>query len=312
LPARVQAYRPAWLDELCLSGEVVWGRIGSRTPQPEADASSGGRVPSRATPLGVALRADLPWLLVAARGEATPSPPGPGAARDLLDCLTERGASFQSELASATSRVPSEIEAGLWDLVSRGFVTADGVHALRGLLGARERWAKTRDTRSPRRRLRRGARGHAPAEGRWALLPPAASVDSDELAEAVCEQLLARYGVIFYDLLARESLALPWRDLVWALRRLEARGSIRGGRFVSGFTGEQFALPGAVDALRRTRKLERSGEIVELSAADPLNLVGIVTPGPRIPAVRAQRVAYRDGEWVAEASPTTAQNWRGA
>ena len=143
---------------------------------------------------------------------------------------------------------------------------------------------------------RRAGGGRVVAEGRWALLPPAASeMDPDARAEAAAEQLLARWGVVFRDLLARETLALSWRELLWALRRMEARGTIRGGRFVTGFVGEQYALPGAVEALRRTRRLERSGELVRLSAVDPLNLVGILTPGPRVPAVRTQEVVYRDG-----------------
>ena len=123
----------------------------------------------------------------------------------------------------------------------------------------------------------------------------------------MAEQLLARWGVVFYDVLARESLSLPWREILWALRRLEARGVIRGGRFVSGFVGEQYALPEAVASLRRVRRRERNGEIVKLSAVDPLNLVGILTDGPRIPAVRTRHVVYRDGvpvrEEEAQASP---------
>jgi ATP-dependent Lhr-like helicase len=119
--------------------------------------------------------------------------------------------------------------------------------------------------------------------------------DRDGLAEAVAEQLLARWGVVFRDLLVRESLSVPWRDLLWAFRRLEARGIIRGGRFVSGFVGEQYALPEAVDSLRRLRRTERKGEVIRLSATDPLNLVGILTPGPRVPALRSNQVAYRDG-----------------
>jgi ATP-dependent Lhr-like helicase len=192
--------------------------------------------------------------------------------------------------------LPIEIEEGLWELVSRGLVTADGFQTLRSLLASSGRWARQRDRMRSDRRLRRGVRARAGAEGRWARLPAAeCEADCDALAEAAAEQLLARYGVVFYDLMARESLALPWREIVWALRRLEARGTVRGGRFVTGFTGEQFALPGAVDALRRTRKLERDGDVVRLSAADPLNLIGILTPGPRVPALRAQFVSYRDG-----------------
>jgi ATP-dependent Lhr-like helicase len=141
------------------------------------------------------------------------------------------------------------------------------------------------------------------AEGRWALLPsPVLDEDRESLAEAAAEQLLARWGVVFRDLLVRETLALPWRDVLWALRRMEARGTARGGRFVTGFSGEQYALPEAVDALRRTRKRERSGEIVRLSAVDPLNLVGVIVPGERIPAVRTQSVVYRDGAAVDEAA----------
>ncbi len=119
--------------------------------------------------------------------------------------------------------------------------------------------------------------------------------DRDELAEAVAEQLIARWGVVFRDLLAREVLDLPWRDVLWALRRMEARGTVRGGRFVSGFTGEQYAAPEAVDELRAVRRSERSGELVRLPATDPLNLVGILTPGARVPAVRTNTVAYLDG-----------------
>ena len=122
-----------------------------------------------------------------------------------------------------------------------------------------------------------------------------ATEDQDELAEALAEQLLARWGVVFRDLMVRETFAVPWREVLWALRRLEARGAIRGGRFVSGFSGEQFAVPEAVDALRAVRKQERTGETVALSGADPLNLVGVVLPGARIPAVATNSVTYVDG-----------------
>jgi ATP-dependent Lhr-like helicase len=140
---------------------------------------------------------------------------------------------------------------------------------------------------------RRGGEG---GEGRWALLPDvAAADDADALAETVAEQLLARWGVVFWDLMTRENLAVPWREVIRALRRMEARGLIRGGRFVSGFVGEQYALPDAVEELRRVRRTQRTGEVVRISAADPLNLVGIVVPGARVPAVRSNWVLYRDG-----------------
>jgi ATP-dependent Lhr-like helicase len=287
LAARVADYRGAWLDSLCLSGAVAWGRLGSA-------AQRGGATPSRATPLALARRDDLPWLLAAMRGTAPPTAPASKSARAILASLERSGALFSGELAAATDLRPREVEEGLWDLVARGSVTSDGFESLRLLLGGRRAGARAA-TGGSRRRLRRRLAGAGSAEGRWSLLGPGASVEPDELAMAVAEQLLARWGVVFHDLLARESTLLPWRDLLLALRRLEARGTIRGGRFVTGFSGEQFALPGAVDALRRTRRLPRRGEIVQLSAADPLNLVGILTPGARVPAVSSRRVAYRDG-----------------
>jgi ATP-dependent helicase Lhr and Lhr-like helicase len=280
LRARVAEYRSEWLDELCLSGEVVWGRLGPQAA-PEEGVSA---APSRATPIGLALRDDLPWLLRAARGAARPTPPGDGPGRALFELLETRGALFQSELAARSGLSPQDLETGLWELVARGLVTSDGFGAMRGLLGSRAQ----------------AARG--PRAGRFALLAECdAALDDDALAEAVAEQLLARWGVVFRDLAARETLAVPWRDVQRALRRFEARGTIRGGRFVSGFVGEQYALPEAVDRLRRIRRSERTGEIVRISAADPLNLTGVLLPGPRTPAVRTREVVYRDGLPVAEA-----------
>lgn len=299
LPARVEGYQPGWLDALCLSGAVVWGRTVLRPAPADGAPDRGGAVPSRATPITFALREDLPWLLAAGRGEEQPAPPGPGTASDILDCLRSRGALFRADLVAATRHLPVEVEQGLWDLVARGLVTADGFQAVRALLGGARagRMARAR----ARRGLRRGAARASMAEGRWSLLPEAQRTDdADALAEAVAKQLLARWGVVFRDLVARETLALPWRDLLWAFRRLEARGLARGGRFVTGSVGEQYALPGAVDAVRRTRRLPRSGEVVVLSAADPLNLVGVLTPGPRVPALRTNRVVYRDGLPVRE------------
>ena len=157
--------------------------------------------------------------------------------------------------------------------------------------------------RPPGRGLRRGAGGHAASGGRWSLLPGVGPVDDrDALAEAVAEQLLARWGVVLREVLARETLALPWRDVLWALRRLEARGVVRGGRFVTGFSGEQYALPEAVEQLRAVRRERRTGEVVRVPATDPVNLVGILTPGPRIPAVRTNTVTYVDGLPVTDAA----------
>ena len=304
LPARVTGYRPEWLDDLCLSGDAAWARLAIRGPavdsgDPDATPGRGGMVPSQATPVSFLVRANLPWLLAAARGSATAILPGPGPARDVLECLRTRGALFFHDLVAATGRLGVEVTEALWDLVARGLVTADGFGSVRALLSARARWSRRAVRPGPGERLRRAAAARGGSgEGRWALVPPApaaGSVDAETLAEAVAEQLLARWGVVFRDLVARETLAVPWREILWALRRLEARGTVRGGRFVTGFVGEQFALPEAVEGLRQTRRRERQDEMVRVAAVDPLNLVGILTPGPRVPAVRRNVVVYRDG-----------------
>jgi len=138
--------------------------------------------------------------------------------------------------------------------------------------------------------------GYSSGEGRWSLVPRVTSAaERDALAEAIAEQLLVRWGVVFRDVVARETIALPWRDVVWALRRMEARGTARGGRFVTGFAGEQYALPEAIDQLRGVRRRERSSEMVRVSATDPLNLAGILLPGPRITSVRTNSVTFEDG-----------------
>jgi ATP-dependent Lhr-like helicase len=292
LGARVQSYRSDWLDDLCLSGDVTWGRLSLRNGEADEAPRRSGMTPSRATPITLSIRDDLPWLLQAARGDRRPSAPGPGRTHDVVEALREHGALFQSDLTTVTRRLPTEVEEALWDGVARGLVTADGFQAVRALL-FRRRAARA----TVRRRLRRGSTpGAARSSGRWSLLPGViATDDSDELAEAVAEQLLARWGVVFRDLMARETFTVPWRDVQWALRRMEARGTIRGGRFVNGFTGEQYAVPEAIEVLRSVRKSERAGELVRISAADPLNLVGIVLPGPRVPALPTNSITYVDG-----------------
>ncbi|HTT51078.1 MAG TPA: DEAD/DEAH box helicase [Streptosporangiaceae bacterium] len=298
LAARVDGYRREWLDELCLSGQVAWGRLSVRDGQPDTVPRRSGLTPSRVTPITLTIRDDLPWLLRAARGDQTPAEPGAGRTRDVLDALGERGALFRPDLAAVTGRLPSEVEEALWDGVARGLVTADGFRAVRSLLrrGGRTAIQPRRGLRQGIGAARRGSADRAGSAGRWCLLPaPAAATDRDELAEAVAEQLAARWGVIFHDLVRRENIAVPWRDLLWALRRMEARATIRGGRFVAGFSGEQFAHPDAVDVLRTVRRQQHTGQPVQISAADPLNLTGIVLPGPRIPAIPACTVTYMDG-----------------
>jgi ATP-dependent helicase Lhr and Lhr-like helicase len=296
LAARIEGYRTEWLDEACLSGQVTWGRLSVRSAEPDAPPRRGGLTPSRATPITLTIRDDLPWLLTAARGDRHPAPPGPGRTQDVLEALAEHGALFPPDIVALTRRLPTEVEEALWDGVARGLVTADGFRAIRSLLGRRA-FSAARG-----RRLRQAGRGRVTGSaGRWSLLPEAtAAEDPDELAEAVAEQLIARWGVVFRDLMTRENIAVSWRDLLWAMRRMEARGTIRGGRFVSGFSGEQFALPEAVDALRSVRKLKLNGERIKISAADPLNLAGIVLPGPRVPALPTNSVTYVDGMVAAE------------
>ncbi|HKU10629.1 MAG TPA: hypothetical protein VJQ61_05310, partial [Sinomonas sp.] len=295
LGSRVEGYRPEWLDDLCLSGDVTWGRLFLRNGNGNLDEDAtqrSGLTPSRATPITLAIREDLPWLLQAVRGDRAPQELEPGLAADVLGALRRHGALFASDLTTITRRSSTEVAEGLWDAVARGLVTSDGFNAVRTLLQDRP---VARALHRPRLR-RGGTRMAARSAGRWSLIPVApATEDADELAEAVAEQLLARWGVVFRDLLARETFAVPWRDVLWALRRMEARGTIRGGRFVTGFSGEQYAVPEAVDALRTVRRQARAGETVTISATDPLNLTGIVLPGPRVPALATNSVTYVDG-----------------
>ncbi len=260
LAARVESYRPEWLDDLCLSGEVAWGRLslleraveGTDEPAPWT-----GKTPSRRTPIAFMLREDLPWLLQAHRGSAAPAEPTEGVSREVLDALRDRGALFHSELQTITDRLPTEIEEGLWDGVARGLLSADGFNAIRTLLHARTRFARRQRQRSYPKTGSRGRRGswrHG-VEGRWTLLPAVEPIEEvEELAELVAWQLLHRWGVVFRDVHVKERLALPWRDVLWALRRLEARGLTRGGHFVTGVTGEQFAGEATIPQLRARGK----------------------------------------------------------
>jgi ATP-dependent Lhr-like helicase len=257
---RVEAYRPEWLDDLCLSGEVVWGRLSVLEPAVADDPADGSpplsvKTPSRRTPITFMLRQDLPWLLQAHRGAVAPAEPGAGSGREVLDALRERGALFHSDLQAVIGGVPAHVEEGLWDGVARGLITADGFNAVRSLLNARTRFARRqRPHPRPGSRGRRGTWRQG-VEGRWTLLPSAGPVDDvDELAETAAWQLLLRWGVVFRDVYLTERLAVPWREILWALRRLEARGLIRGGRFVTGVTGEQFASETAVPLLHRRRR----------------------------------------------------------
>ncbi|ABS24621.1 DEAD/DEAH box helicase [Anaeromyxobacter sp. Fw109-5] len=298
LPARVGGYEPALLDAACLSGEVAWGRLHVAPPQDGSPRRKGA--PTRSAPVTLALREDLPWLLEA----IAPEPPPLGEiATALVEVLARRGASFLAELAPAVGAPPGETEEALWELVSAGLVTCDGFAGLRALIAP-----------PPRGRvIRPGSAG-----GRWALLRAPGAIEraasgesatssvSQPTLDHLAHQYLRRYGVVFRDLLAREPRPPPWRDLVRVYRSLEARGELRGGRFVVGFSGEQFALPEAVDALRAARRAgDGHAERLDLSASDPLNLAGILTPGPRIPAVPGSRLVLEGGVPAATPAPGT-------
>jgi ATP-dependent Lhr-like helicase len=316
LAARVVGYDPHWLDELCLGGEVAWGRLTARL-----DERRGAAVPSPATPLALVVRDDLEWQLTAVRSSDGPPDPAAGPAADLLEVLRGRGACFRSELGSAARRLPVEVDEGLWDLVARGLVTADAFSAVRSLLSTRQRWRARQRHRSVGRvglASRRAAVGSGVGEGRWSLLPGASGTRSpgaggekhdghggvgdgdtggakgEELAETVAGQLLLRWGIVAWELWAREPYRVPWRDVVRALRRLEARGLCLGGRFVAGLSGEQYALSEAAELLSSVAGTIDSTEL-SIAASDPLNLTGLVVPGARVPAARHRRLAYRDG-----------------
>jgi ATP-dependent Lhr-like helicase len=285
LKARVSDYQPEFLDALCLGGDVVWGRWMRRATQAEVPTRRPGL--TRAAPLGLGMREDLPWLL-----DENPADEMALSisARDILAFLRSHGASFFAEISAGTRHLPSEVEEALWQLVAAGLVTADSFAALRSLVtGETKRLEHSRRRRRQPRRTR---------EGRWSLLETKGAV-AESKTEFWAQQYVRRYGIFCRELLVRESSAPPWRELLKILRRSEARGEIRGGRFIAGLNGEQFALPEAVESLRTLRRKEPQGQYVRISACDPLNLVGILTPGQRITAVLGNRIIYRDGVPVA-------------
>ncbi len=281
LPRRIARYSPEMLDQLCLSGEIMWGRL---SPHPAfavtVEASPRGRRvrPTRVAPVSIFLREDAAWLLQPpANTDVTLSHP----AREVFESLGRRGASFLPELVKATGRLASEVEDGLWELAAAGLVTADGYENLRALVDPKRRGSASRT---------RGRARHA--AGRWALLELPDATKTGERNARFARQLLDRWGIVFRDLLARETMVPPWRDVLMELRRMEAKGEIRGGRFVGGFPGEQFARPEAVDLLRALRR-KSEDHALRIAAADPLNLAGIIVPGPRISPLAGQAVELR-------------------
>ncbi|HZH04090.1 MAG TPA: DEAD/DEAH box helicase, partial [Myxococcaceae bacterium] len=301
LPARVQGYEPGLLERACWSGELAFGRLtlkDARVPGPRRGTKvavlgpqhwSGdlqnplaaplrGALPGRNASLTFCQRTSLDWMLAAARpGAADPFGAGcdprtlTAEAKAVMGVLRRRGASFFAELVAGSGLAPEAVEDGLWELLGCGWVTSDVVENLRIL-------------QSPKRRKKQKAQRRG-GPGRWSLLAPLSVCDLEEANESVARLLLQRYGIVWRDLAVREPLCPAWRELLTVYRRLEARGEIRGGRFVSGMAGEQYALPEAVDLSRAVRRTAPLNQVIEISAVDPLNLTSVVTPGPRIPAV---------------------------
>ncbi|TWI04542.1 ATP-dependent Lhr-like helicase [Luteimonas cucumeris] len=291
LPARVNDYSISWLDDLCTAGRTMWTRL--RVSAGDTSGSRGS-TPVRATPIVL-----LPRRQAAAWTRLAPARAADDAlssrAQRVADHLAEHGASFFDELVSGAHLLRIELEDALAELVARGRVHCDSYAGLRALLVP----ASKRPSASPHRRRRASLFGIEDA-GRWALIRRGtASADSKpdtEAVEHVARVLLRRYGVVCWRLLEREAAWLPpWRELLRVYHRLEARGEIRGGRFIAGLSGEQFALPEAIGLMRQVRQRERDGALVCLSATDPLNLLGTVLPGNKVPRLTGSRVLYRDG-----------------
>lgn len=296
-PARMIDYDPAWLDALCLSGQVMWARLTTPRSGPERLKSSG---PVRTTPIALLNRKSLslwaPLFPQTDPGQINLS----SAAESVYEYLAKRGASFFTDLMDGVSLLESQLEDALGELVACGLVTADSFTGLRALLTP----SNKRTNSAMKRKRREAVYGMANA-GRWSLLARESNPTNGrssydrETVEKIARILLRRYGVVFKRLLEREGLPLPWRELLRMYHRLEQRGEIRGGRFVSGFSGEQFALPEAIGMLRAIRRAPGEGTLISVSAADPLNLVGIITPGNRVSAFAANRILYRDGVPIA-------------
>jgi ATP-dependent Lhr-like helicase len=301
LPARLEDYEFTWLDDLCLSGRVIWTRLSHTLNSGVAS----GRGPIRTTPVTL-----LPRRSGAVWTRAAPPPviivdELSSRAKAVAEALRSHGASFYDEIVHVTGLLRTQVEEALAELVAAGLVASDSFAGLRALLTPSEK----RKPLGKTKRHRRAPLFGIEEAGRWSLVkrtPPGAAVKrayyepDQDMVEHVVYALLRRYGVIFWRLLQREAVWLPaWRDMLRVLRRLEARGDIRGGRFVAGASGEQFALPEAIAMLRETRRAEASGMLVSVSGADPLNLVGVIAPGTKVPALLNNRVLYRDGVPIA-------------
>jgi ATP-dependent Lhr-like helicase len=298
LPARMVEYDPAWLDALCLSGEVVWARL---TPLTRSAADMGERTrgsgPVRNTPIALLRRKNFAlWSSVFPQPTPASISEFSTTTQMVYDYLNTRGASFFTDIVENTKLLRSQVEEALAELVANGVVVSDSFAGLRALLTP-----GSRKTQAAARRKHRQPVYEMASAGRWSILQRNAQPNGNDqsLTEAVAWALLKRYGVVFKRLLEREGMSLPWRVLLRFYHRLEARGEIRGGRFVAGISGEQFALPEAIGMLRAIRRAGAQDSLISVSAADPLNLVGIIIPGPRITAHTSNRILYHDGAPIA-------------
>ena len=295
LPQRVAGYDPRWLDALCMEGVVGWGRI---SPHPAFATHGDYAAPKRVVPTSMApvtffVREDAQWMDRCLAERAIPEAALLACLSELASqvrgCLAEHGAMFAGDLVRGTGCPAEQVGRALWELVAAGLVTADGFDSLRVLIDPR------------RKAMAQGGKRARNSAGRWCLLNPAAGAPESVGAQAerreaetesACWMLLRRYGVVFRDVLERETTIPRWRELLGMFRRLEARGAVRGGRFINGFGGEQFALPDAVASLREGRLKGNADEAVTVAAADPLNLAGIVVPGERPAAVPGKTVTF--------------------
>jgi ATP-dependent helicase Lhr and Lhr-like helicase len=298
LPARVTGYEPAWLDDLCLAGRVVWTRLDA--PRLSVERAQGPS-PVRSTPVTLITRKNLPVWTALVKPATAEDLRLSSRAQAVAEYLAQHGASFFDDISGGLDMPRTFVEEALRELVAAGLTNSDGFSGLRALLLPADR----RKPVAGGGRRRTALFGVEDA-GRWALIrrkPVSAEAGTHlprETVEQVARTLLRRYGVVFWRLLAREAEWLPpWRELLMACRRLEARGEIRGGRFIAGFSGEQFALPEAVGVLRSARNEEKTGRLTVVNGADPLNLVGVLVPGAKVPALYGNRVLYRDGVAVA-------------
>jgi ATP-dependent Lhr-like helicase len=316
LAPRVKDYAPEWLDQLCFMGQIGWGRL-----TPPLNSKARAFTPLRSSPVSLFLRENLPpWRALASAPPVSEFSPDTEIVRGALE---RGGAMFFAEFVRSCGLLPSRVEQALGELAAQGWVTADSFEGLRALLVPQEKRAPFADVS---RKRRHKTVTSIQSAGRWSLLRGSGAaqenssalepevkalqpgpmvrrrgltLEKEEAIEAFARVLLRRYGVVFRRLLERESFRVSWFDLGCVYRRLEARGEIRGGHFVGGVSGEQFALPEAIGLLRSVRKTANRDELITLSAVDPLNLVGILTPGPRITAIATNRVLLHDGVPIA-------------